>query len=462
MFKSLFQKLFFTYMSVLILVMLVLSFAVSALADNYVYTEKHKLLDSVAEKTAAAADEYAAGDISQAELTNIINSMAYIANAKIYIVQTSESALDDIDLGGRLSGQYIKDALQTVFSGRQVFLRRQYSKGFDAQVLFAAYPWSAGTDIRGAILLFSPEEDISAIVSGLRLVTWLTAAAFVLIGGFIIYLVTGRVVKPIRALDEASQSMARGEAADDIAAASKDETGRLARSFNIMKRKLQQNETLRQELIAGISHDLRTPVTSINGYLSGMADGVIKPEDYPKYLGVIRQETQRLIRLTDEILQTAKIQSGSIELNTRRFALRETVDNAASANVLLVQEKRIRIETDIDCALMVRADAQKIEQVIYNLINNAVKYSGEGSKVTVSAQHADGSTRVCVEDNGPGIAPETLPHIFGRYYRAAPLAREGFGLGLAIVKTYVEAHGGNLDAQSEVGHGTRICFTLPD
>lgn len=462
MFKSLFQKLFFTYLSILVLVTLVLSFAVSALADNYVYEQKHALLDGVADKTISAANDFAAGELSQPELNEIINAMAYIANAKIYVVQASSDALDALNLGDRLEGQYIEDAMQTVLTGERVFLRRQYSVGFDAQVLFAAYPWEDSSGIRGAILLFSPEEDISAIVANIRLVTWLTAATFVLIGGIIIYLVTHRIVRPIKSLDEASRKMARGETADDIEARSDDETGRLARSFNSMKHKLQQNETLRQELIANISHDLRTPVTSINGYLSAMADGVIQPESYPKYIGVIRQETQRLIRLTDEILQTAKIQSGSIELNRSRFPLHDAADAAISASTLLAESKNIRITVDIDRSLMVHADAQKVEQVIGNLVSNAVKYSGEGCAVTVSAQQEEGITRVCVADNGPGIDPESLPHIFDRYYRAVPREREGFGIGLTIVKTYIEAHGGQVSVQSEPGNGTRICFTLPD
>jgi len=462
MFKSLFWKLFFTYMSVLMLVTLVLSFTVSALADNYVYASKHEIMDSVAEKTAAAANKFSAGEVSQDTLTEIINSMAYVTNTKIYVVQASADAIADIDLGNRLSGQYIRDALETVLQGERVFLRRQYSEGFDAQVLFAAYPWEDATGIRGAILLFSPEEDVSSIVANIRLVTWLTAAAFLLIGGAIIYLVTRRIVKPIKALDAASQRMARGEAADDIETRSGDETGRLARSFNSMKHKLQQNEALRQELIMGISHDLRTPVTSINGYLSGMADGVIKPEDYPKAIGVIRQETQRLIRLTDEIIRTARIRSGSIELNLSEFALHEAADAAIAVSMPRAEGKRIRIKSNIDRSLLVRADAQKLEQVIDNLVNNAVKYSGEGCVVTVSAQHSPEGTRVCVVDDGPGIDPESLPHIFDRYYRAVPREREGFGIGLAIVKAYVEAHGGQVFAESRPGYGTHICFILPD
>ncbi len=461
MFRSLFQKLFILYLSILVLVTLVLSIVVSALADNYVYNSKHDLLDSVAVKTAAAADRFIAGEISQTALTEIINSLAYVSNAKIYVLQANKAAVEGIDLSGKLEGQYIRDALETVFSGERVFLRRQYSQGFDAQVLFAAYPWYDGDAIRGALLIFSPEEDISAIVSGVRLATWLTATAFVLLGGVLIFFVTRRVVRPIKALDEASRRMALGEAAEDVEVRGGDEAGRLARSFNSMKHKLEQNEALRQELIAGISHDLRTPVTSINGYLSGMAEGVIKPEDYPRYFSVIRQETQRLMRLTDEVLQTAKVRAGSMELSRSRFALREAVDAALAAHAPLAADKGIRIEARVDDSLMVNAEAQKLEQVLSNLIGNAVKYCGRSALVTVGAERLEGGVRVCVADDGPGIDPERLPHIFDRFYRAGLNQPEGYGMGLCIAKVYIEAHGGSITAESRPDNGTRICFTLP-
>ena len=460
MFKSVFQKIFVTYLSILILVMFVVSVTVSSLAENYIYSEKENTLQSVANRTNSAANAYASGEIGQSELGDIIDAMAYITDTKIYIIKADASSLEHIDLGDQLSDQYLKDALSTVLLGESVISRNQYSKGFEAPMLFAAYPWQNDTGINGAILLFSPESELESIVGNINLVIWLVAAAFVLIGGIIIYIVSKKTVAPIKAIDAASKNMAAGISVDDIEIRSKDELGNLARSFNSMKQKLEKNEKLRQDLITNISHDLRTPLTNIYGYLSGMRDGVIKTEDYQKYIAVIQKETRRLMSLTGEILDTAKVQSGNIELCISRFKLCDAVDAAITANETLADDKQITIDKEVDDRLIVNADREKTGQIIYNLINNAIKYSGSKSRVTVAARKTEKGTEICITDQGIGIAEKDLPYIFERFYRAQT-GKSGYGLGLGIAKTYVESHGGQINVQSTEGKGTRVCFTLP-
>ncbi|MDD5016863.1 MAG: hypothetical protein PHO15_02035, partial [Eubacteriales bacterium] len=141
MFKSVFFKIFVTYLSILILIMFVLSMIVSSLAENYVYSEKEKTLQNVANRTNSAANAYASGEISQSELGDVIDAMAYITDTKIYIVRADASSLEHVDLGDQLSDQYLKDALHKVLNGESVVSRNQYSKGFEAPMLFAAYPW---------------------------------------------------------------------------------------------------------------------------------------------------------------------------------------------------------------------------------------------------------------------------------------------------------------------------------
>ncbi len=456
-----FKKIFITYLSILILIMLVLSVIISSLADNYVYGEKEKVLEGVAFKANEAAQAYADGEIDNAQLTDEIDAMGYITNTKIYIIKANSSA--HIELTSELADAYLRDALEKVLSGQKVYLREQYSQGFDAQMLFAGYPWKDDAGVKGAILLFSPEKEIASIVADIRFSIWFTALAFVLIGGCVVYLVSKKIVRPIKAIDAASIKMAKGEPVDDIVIHSKDEMGSLARSFNSMKEKLRKNEELRQDLIGNISHDLRTPITNINGFISGMADGVIKAEDYPKYIGILRQEARRLMNLTGEILETAKIQSGIIELHKSRLLLSAIVREAISANELLAHEKEVIIQVDMDEELSMDADPDKLGQVLYNLINNAVKYSHHKGTVIVTAKRLEKEIEICVKDSGTGIAADDLPYIFDRYYRAEKArGKTGYGLGLCIAKTYVEAHEGRIDVHSTEGEGSRICFTIPN
>ena len=453
---SLFQKIFFTYLTILALVMVVLSAFTSTLVDNYVYGEQQRTMDDVAQEAVDAANAFAAGEVSQSELNRVIDALGYVAGTKIYIVRADASSLPESGLGGALTGEYLNDAMRRALAGETVFLRQQYSEGLGAQMLFGAYPWRDSDTIRGAALLFSPQEAVASIVSDIRRVVWLTAAAFVLIGGVVIYLFARRIVRPIRAIERASARMAEGAAAEDIDIKSRDELGSLARSFNSMKNKLAQNEAMRQELIANVSHDLRTPLTSINGFVSGMADGVIRPEDYPRYIGIIRQQTQKLISLTDGILDTAKLRSGRIELNTSGFPLSDAVEGAVSSNAAFAASRNVRIHADVAPGLSIQADRKKLEQSIYNLLANAVKFSPAGGEVSVSAEKTDGGVSVAVTDNGPGIPSDELPRIFDRYYSAD--GGEGVGVGLGIVKSYVEAHGGHVDVTSESGHGS--CFRI--
>ncbi len=461
MIKSVFQKVFFTYLSILAVIMLVLSITITALANAYVFKQKRQLLDNVAYKTIVLANEYDEGAIGHAQLSEALDAMGYTTDTKIYIIRADASRLESIELGGAVVNDYLKDALAKALCGETVVSRRQYSSKFGEQVVFAAYPWQSGADIQGVILLLSPEETISAIVGNIRLIIGLSAALFVILGGVVIYFFARRFVRPIKAIDAASAQMARGEAVPDIDIRSRDELGALAKSFNSMKNKIRKNEQLRSELISNISHDLRTPITNINGFLSGMAEGVIQAQDYPKYIGILLEEVRLLIALTDDILQTAKLQSGRIELNASRFPLRSLVSSAASANNAAAQKKSIVFSMEIDESLMVNADRQKLEQVLINLIGNAVKYADENTTVCVRAVDAPDAVMVSVTDHGVIISEEDLPHVFDRFYRAASNATGGFGLGLCIVKTYIDAHGGGIFASSDAQNGTVFSFTIP-
>lgn len=460
MFRTIFQKIFVTYLSILIIVMLILFITITSLADNYVYNEKQKTLESVAFKANRAANEFDSGKLTGAQLSEVIDTMGYITNTKIYIVKADFA--DHINLGGKLNDDYLEDALPKVLAGEHVILRKQYSEGFDSQMLFAAYPWQDDTDIHGAILLFSPQKEISSIVANLRIHILIAAIVSVLIGCAVIYFFSRRIVQPIKAVDIASRKMAQGQTVEDIEIDTNDEIGSLAKSFNDMKQKIQKNEELRQDLISNISHDLRTPITTINGFAGGMADGIIKYEEYPKYIDIIRQEAKRLISLTGEILETAKIQSGSIELNITSVNVSEIVSAAVDANASFARGKGIEITVDINAPRTVQADPKRLEQIISNLINNAVKYSPNQSTVRVAAIQQN-ETSICVEDQGIGIKQSDLPNIFDRYYRSkSAQGQSGFGLGLCIAKTYTEAHGGRIDVQSTYGKGTRICATIPN
>ena len=460
MFKSVFRKIFFTYLFVLFVIMLTLAIAITAIANKYVYDQKHALLNNVGVKTNALANAFSMGSIDHVQLTEAINAMGYTTDTKIYIIQADMASLGSVDLGNELRDPYLHDALKRVLGGESVFSRGVYFEELEAQVVFSAYPWKDASGIKGAILLFSPEKTVSSIVSNIRLIVGLLAAAFMVLGGILIYFFSKRMVRPIREIDDASRLMAQGEDAPDIDIRTKDEFGALANSFNTMKQKLQKNERLRTELLSNISHDLRTPITTIAGFAGGMSDGIIGEADYKKYIGIIRSEAKRLGTLTDQILETAKIQSGNLELSITHFPLQRAVKDAIDANAIVAMDKRIQIQTSVAPELYVDADERKLQQVLYNLLNNAIKYSFSDGVVTISATRLPDGIEVSILDHGAGIAEQDLSHVFDRYYRADTAKQSGYGLGLSIVKTYVEAHGGHVCVSSNAEDGTRFSFSM--
>ena len=235
-----------------------------------------------------------------------------------------------------------------------------------------------------------------------------------------------------------------------------------ARAFNEMAVSLEQAETLRRTLMADIAHELRTPLTVLQGNLRAMLDGV-----YPLERGEVAtlyDETRLLGRLVDDLRELALAEAGQLTLNVQpadlRGLLATTVDNFSVA----AESKEVQLDLEVPRSLpWVKIDVDRIRQVLFNLLGNALRYTPQGGHITVSALASDGAVRVAVSDNGEGVTPEDLPHVFDRFYRGDHVAHmEGnTGLGLAISKAWVSAMGGAVGAESKLGQGSRFWFTLP-
>lgn len=229
---------------------------------------------------------------------------------------------------------------------------------------------------------------------------------------------------------------------------------------------LRRLEKVRQDFVANISHELRTPVSTIKGYAETLLDGALEDKEHARdFLNIIHSDSERLAGLIDDILDLSRIESGRLKLEPRSCALREIVGRAVSALGRRAQEKAIRLAAEIPADLPdVMADQDRIAQVLSNLLDNALKYTESGGSVTVTAREQDGRVRVDVTDTGIGIDEKDLPRVFERFYRAAgrqPSERAGTGLGLSIVKHIVQAHNGQVFVRSTPGRGSTFSFTLP-
>lgn len=469
MFKSIFVKLLVTYLAIIISVIAVLSLFISMAYSWYVFDQKQQELEKTGYYVNELVNKLERKEISQTELNSSLDSMGYISDSSIYAIRIDKKALENpksIQLGENLEESYLFSDLQKILNGENVFRKKQYSQKFDMYVVFSGIPWKTNSGISGAILLFSPISQISSNITKLNLVIWIMALVLIILSAIVIYFNSLRISKPIKQMEIAAGKLASGERSDDLVVVnSADEIGKLAKSFNYMKQQLVGIEKMRSEFIANVSHDMRTPLTSINGFVSGMLDGIVKPEDYNKYLTIIKDETLRLTKLTNDILHLAKIQSGSIRLFRENLIVKTILDSVISSTRALVEKKSIELALECDNTITVYADSDKLKQILINIIDNAVKYTRYGGEIgiNVSLRYKPSVTEFRIRDTGIGIPAEELPLIFEKFYRVdkSRSSPGGTGLGLNITRSLIELHGGKIWVISELGAGTEIIFELP-
>ncbi len=274
----------------------------------------------------------------------------------------------------------------------------------------------------------------------------------------------GRIVGPIQAMMRASQSIAAGGYHERVAVPGQDELGALAQAFNRMAATLEQTESRRLELIADVAHELRTPLAGIRSAMEGLVDGVL-PADTETYLTVER-EASRLQRLVRDLEELSRAEAGQMALDLQPVSLAALVAAVGHGLALQFGDKGVRLDIDTGLApLPVRVDPNRMTQVLTNLLGNALQYTPAEGQVSVKAWAEGGEALVSISDNGIGIAPEHLPHLFERFYRvdkSRSRAGGGSGIGLTIARHLVEAHEGRIWAESEgTGHGSRFTVALP-
>ncbi|MFC1961858.1 ATP-binding protein [Chloroflexota bacterium] len=309
-------------------------------------------------------------------------------------------------------------------------------------------------------LITTAEGDFLAQVNDSLWKVGLIAAAIALVIGLIL---TRQITRPIRALSSGARHLTKGELSYRVDVKSRDEIGELADSFNIMASSLEKGEQSRRHLTADIAHELRTPLTVIEGTVDGIIDGVFPPDT--EHLRTIKEETSLLTHLISDLRDLSLAESGQLKLNLAPTHLSELLRRVVSNYEANALEKNIGIKLEEATETPeIRADPVRMEQVITNLLTNAIRHTPSGGNVTVMVKKDEGELTISVADTGEGITPEDLPHVFERFYRSGDSRSRtegGTGLGLAIAKQMVEAHGGKVQVESKIGTGSIFRILLP-
>ena len=334
--------------------------------------------------------------------------------------------------------------------------------------VYASVPTADGGSVTAMIR--SPSGGflgrLSATAGFLQSVWW----QFLLVGvvAASISLVVARLMargmtQPLRDMAAAARRMEVGDYSVRVETRSRDEVGQLATAFNRMSGELEHLEQSRRDLVANVSHELKTPIAAIQAHLENLSDGVEQPD--PATLEVMLAQVERLGRLVDQLLDLSRLESGEVPLRIERLPLQPLVDELISEIEVALGGRGVDVRNDVPADLpALSADRERVHQVLFNLIDNAVRFTPAGGHVTVSARRRNGSVEVVVADTGSGISAEHLPRLFERFYRADPARARGdggTGIGLAIARSVVEAHGGQIRARSQPGRGSVFTFDLP-
>lgn len=367
---------------------------------------------------------------------------------------------EDPDFVDSLDGQELSMALTMVLSGQEVALRLPI--GGDPAFMVGV-PFVQNDTVLGAVLIQTGTQVIEGGLMAMMPQTISVAMAAVSLAATLVFFYVRSVMKPLSDVTSAARAMADGNF--DVRVST--ETGspeitELSTAFNSMAGKLSEVEGSRREFVANVSHELRSPITSIRGFVEGMEDGTIPPEEHGKYLALVSDETRRLSKLIGDLLALSRLERDDAALDFSDFDINEMLRRAIIRRVNDLESKQMEIDCDFQLEpCMVHADSDRIEQVVVNLLDNAIKFTPQGGRITLTTTADKDTCTVTVADNGVGIAPEDRNRVFERFFTAdrAHTAGKGTGLGLSICQRIMDMHGHTLQLL-DTQEGTAFAFTL--
>ena len=392
------------------------------------------------------------------EFNALIIVMDRNQNGMIY--NAVSSGQEDPAFVDSLNSDDINAAMGRILNGEMIRMR---SESGEAPMFTVGVPFTWGGKVNGAVFIRTRAQKVE---SGLGEILWrivALAAVVMVLTGIVVFLFVRRRLKPLKQLETAAATIAEGDFSVQVDEKKGDrELRELSGAFNTMTHKLQGVEAGRREFVANVSHELRSPITSIKGFAEGMADGVIPAEEQPKYLRLVADESKRLSGLIDDLLALSRLERDDAKPEMTTFDINEMLRRAVIRRMNDLEAKEIDISCEFETdPCPVNADSDRIEQVVINLLDNAIKFTPEGGKIVLESATAEGIVKVTVRDSGSGVAPEDRDKIFDRFFTAdrAHTAGKGTGLGLSICKRIMDMHGQSIRLL-DTDEGAAFQFTL--
>ena len=403
-------------------------------------------------------------------ILNKIRDIYQRYNADIWIVSYDSGIVQYLDSSWNTSEsiatEAVKAQLSVIQTGEEIRVTGLFPELGD-QIVTIGVPWWYGDDVVvGAVLLHIPMKSLKISVMAVARQILPEALLSLLVGAVLAFFLARSQTRPLREIQSAVQEFTKGDLTRRVTLNCGGELEELGDAINRMAAELNRMEDSRRSFVANVSHELRSPLTSMRGYVQAMLDGTIPPEDSQKYLGVVMDETTRLTDLVRDLLDLSRLESGKFPLNVAPFDLNELIRRTLISFEGRIDQKRIEVEVELaDDPLTVMGDTSRIAQVVTNIVDNAVKFmpdDGTG-RLGITTSREGRGVRTVIRNNGPAIAENDLPYIFERFYKAdkAHTSGGGTGLGLSICQRIMHQHGSEITVTSVPGD-TAFAFVLEE
>ena len=456
------STLYLKFISIYLIFGFLCLFTVATLTHELTISElEEDTSDTLYKEATLLANDYLTGyftdDLTLSDIHTQLNGMSTYLHASTWFIDRTGQVI--LSAGA----DEIPD-FDPAENGSSKYLLGTYHDLFDKKVITVIAPVTQGFTTKGYLLLHKPYEDLEQQTSSLLRNVYITIVVIYILSFCILLAFHFFIYQPLRKITEAATQYASGNLTYEIPVRTEDEMGYLSASLNYMAAQLKDMEDYQKKFIANVSHDFRSPLTSIKGYVEAIVDGTIPQELQGKYLNIILFETERLTDLTKDLLTLNEFDTKDLLLDKTNFNLHDTIKHTAASFEGTCTSKKISIELLFDPRIQnVFADRGKIQQVLYNLLDNAIKFSNPDSSIVLETTERNGKVFVSVKDSGIGIPKKSLTKVWERFYKS-DLSRgkdkKGTGLGLAIVKEIIQAHGENINVISTEGVGTEFIFSL--
>lgn len=480
MFATLRSRLIGSYILIIVICLAITGVLLTILLIPQVTRLTYLALADKSLPTAFHVRSLRARGLTPEEIINTLEEQAITQGTRILIVTRAGRILADSEQ------RWVGRGFDVPLPGEGAAGRRLYVQGRqmtgEGLFLYVAVPTEplprerAGDDssVWYVVLLSPPRQVISSYAGDIAAGLMLTGLVALLVSIGIAFLIARSIARPLQRITTATEEIARGNYDEQLQITSPEEVRRLATSFNAMAREVKASRQAQRDFVANVSHDLRTPLTSIRGFSQAILDGAAADEESGRRAAqIINEEADRMARLVDDLLELARMDAGQVVMAQEPVPVSPLLQESMEKMALRAEEGDVALELDLAGDLVVRGDRDRLAQVLTNLLDNALKHTPQGGRVVLAARSVEepsvrGDTakalgQISVADTGAGIPSEELSRIFERFYRGdKSRTREGkgSGLGLAIAKEIVVAHGGQIWAESVEGLGTKFIITL--